>query len=56
MSCQTNYDLRPYEIRKYEENLKTLYNYSLVLSLTPKIIISPELAKNSLKPEIEPFP
>ena len=37
-------DLR---LRKYQEDLKTSYNYSLVLSPAPKIKILSILAKNS---------
>ena len=54
-SCQTNQELGPQEIRKYQENLKALYNYSLVLSLPLKIKVSSIQTKNSLKTEIQLF-
>ena len=38
--------LRSWEVKKYQENLKTLLNYSLVPSLTLKIKILSILAKN----------
>ena len=43
------------KIRKYQD-LKTLQNYGLVLSVAPKIKILSILAKNSWKIEIELFP
>ena len=58
-SCITSYrtteDLGPEEISEYQEDLKTSYNYNLVLGLAPKIEIFSILAKNSCKIEIELF-
>ena len=36
-SFQTTQNLGTYETRKYQENLKTSWKYSLVASLSPKI-------------------
>ena len=44
------------KIRKYQENVKTSSNYSLVLSFLPNMKILLILAKNSWKIEIELFP
>ena len=38
-------NLRSQEIRKYQEDLKTSQNYSLMLSLSPKMKTLPTLAK-----------
>ena len=38
-SFQTTQNLGTYETRKYRENLKTSWKYSLVPSLSPKIKI-----------------
>ena len=46
----------PNKTRKYQESLKTSYNYSKVPSLAPKTNILLILAKNSWKKEIWPFP
>ena len=54
-SCWTTYDLGSEEIGKYQENLQTLWNYSLVLSLPPKMKILWILTKNSWKIDIELF-
>ena len=43
-------------MRKYKENLKSLYNYFLVLSPPPEIKVLSVLVKISLKTEIELFP
>ena len=48
-------DLRTWEIRKVQNNVKTSRNYNPVLSLPPKKKILSILAKNSLKIEIELF-
>ena len=45
LSCRTSYDLKMIGDQKNQENLKTSWNDSLVLSLTPKIKILPILAK-----------
>ena len=42
-------DLRNLQIRKYQQILKTLYNYSPVLSISLKIKILSILAKKFLK-------
>ena len=43
------------EMRKVQNDVKTLWNYNLVLSLPPRNKILSVLAKNSLKIEIELF-
>ena len=48
-------DLKSQEIGKDQENLKTSYNYSLVLNLPPKMKIFSILVKNSRKTETELF-
>ena len=53
---QTTYDLRSQEIRKYQENLKTSYNYYLMLSLPSNLKNLSLLVKISSKAEIELFP
>ena len=44
------------EITKVQNNVKALWNYTLVPSLPPKKKILSVLAKDSLKIEIELFP
>ena len=55
-SCVTTYDLGSLEIRKAQNNAKTLYNYNLVFILPPKKKVLSILAKEFLKIEIEVFP
>ena len=54
-SLRTIQDLGSQEIRKDQNNLKTSWNYNLVLTLSSKKNLSIQ-AKDSLKIEIELFP
>ena len=47
MGCQKPYDLGYQEIRKYQENFKTLHTYCLELSPPPEAEILLILAKKS---------
>ena len=49
-------DVLPYETRKYQEKLKTLWNNSVVANLPHKMKTLSILARNSSKIEIEFFP
>ena len=52
-SCHTTYDLESQEISKFQNNVKTLWNYNVVPSFPSKRKILSILAKGSLKIEIE---
>ena len=48
MSCWTTWGLGSLKISKFQESLKTAFNYSLVSSLFPKIKILSILVKKEL--------
>ena len=59
-SCLTTYettqDLRSLEIKKYQENVKTLYNFCLLFSTPPEMKVLLLLAKSLLKNRNWTFP